>query len=647
MFTINKWPSDSDISHYATTWILAEKISKDSNKNLLIDNNIVTITDDDKLKVGSDIIEEGDTGKMNKYGIKAFAVKSTKFVNAWEVGFDIPVSTIWFVSALRHLKDQDDNDISNDKWVGPTPSISDKSFKNEFFATKLYMQEPYISKFNYTPGDKIEIDLPKPKSNVFYLGTVLEILDENKDIILTKIYNIEKSEYKITITNDDIDLDKYNLLTFKLMHIGNHSTLSSAYKESFLLKEVFFNIVGRKKDLEPIDTNELVVKKTTTTAVEVNSAVLLSGDKKETLGTCEVIDKEIIRIPKNILNFKSHYVVKLELKIIYDNGETKTLEYFVPITTRDYKKEKISIIDDYYYENKFEEIKEYNYEEAPYRLSVDHLFNTEEFFTYLIPLPNKKEEDTSLFIFGREEQSLTAFKSGFLDMYQDTTLRLLTRDIGYIQTINENKLVLKSYDYDSYTDKATIKNTINTNLVNKFNYLRKVIEINGGYYVAGVNADNNKVIDVYKYSPVTNDFAQVASRTFDFEIEDISFVEQGYLQGLIYCKGKDVVRFYAFTATTNDIIDSIVLPTAFRNTELYLEQLLNGNIIGFKYNTSNKPLDYFVIDIKSNELTSYENSSYKGNGKLVNFTKLKNGNIITTLVETDDDKKIIKNYIYS
>jgi len=646
MFTINKWPDDSNIEHYATTWILAEKMSKDSDKNLLIDGKQVSITEDDKLKVGDDIIEENDTDKMKQYGIKAFVIKSEKFLNAWDVGFDVPVSAIWFVSALRHLRDEDGEDIDNDKWVGPTPTISEKSFKNEFFATKLYMQAPYISEFNYTPGDKIELVIPKPKSNVFYLGTILEVRDDQKELILTKVYNLEETDYKIEITNDDIELDKYNVLHFKLMHVGNHSTLSSPYEETFMLKKVFFNVVGRKKNLEPLDTNELVITKTTTTSVEVESAYLLSGDKKEVIAPCEVLDKEVVRIPKNVMYFNSNYVVKLNLKITYQNGKEEKLEYYVPIATRAYKEEKLTIVKDYYYKNSLEEVRKYDYENTSYRLSKDKIFNTEEFFTYLIPLPNKKEEDTSLFIFGREEQSFTTFKTGFLDIYDNLTIRLLTRRTGYFQTIKDGKLTLNSFSYDSYSDEITLQNETNTNLINKFNYLRKVIEINGGYYVAGINANDNKTLEIYKYNPVLNEFVKVAERTFDFEIEDISFVEQGYLHGLIYCKGSDVIRFYTFTSTTNDIIDSIAIPTAFRNTELYLEQLLNGNIIGIKYNNSNKPLDYFIIDIENSELKIYENNDYKGNGKFIHFAKLKNGDIVGTLLEKDNNRDIIRLFRY-
>jgi len=643
MFTINRWPDDSNVDHFATTWILAEKLSKDKNKNLIIDNKIVTITDNNKIKIGNTILTEDN---MANFGIKAYVIKSKKYLNAWDTGFDVPVSAIWYVAALRHLKDEDGDEIDNDRWVGPTPTISEKSFKNEFFASKLYIQPPYIKEFNYTPGDKLELVLPKPKSNVFYLGTILEIRDENKKVILTKIYNIEKTNNVITITNDDVELDNYNILHFKLMHVGNHSTLSSPYEETFMLKKVFFNINGRRKDLEPLDVNEIVLVKTSPTSVTIEKAELLSGDKKEVITPCEVVDKEIVRIPNNVMNFNSSYVVRLKLKIVYQNDKEEVIDYYVPITTRSFKQEKTNIIEDYFYKNTLEEVRKYVYEDSVYRLSKDKLFNTEEFFTYLIPLPNKKEKDTSLFIFGRDEHSFSAFKTGFLKDYENITIRLLTKDIGYIQTTNNGKLELKSFDYNSYNDACVIKHNLTFNLVNKFNYLRKVTELNNAYYVAGVSANDNKTIEVYKYNPISNTTVKVASRTIDFKIEDISFVEQGYSNGLIYCKGKDVIRFYLYVSTTNDIVDSLPIPSAFKNSELYLEQLLNGDIIGIKYNNDNKPLDYFIIDVKENKIKIYENNSYKGNGKFIHFAKLKNGDIVATLLEEGNKKNTIRLYKY-
>ena len=650
MFTIMKWPNDNNAQHYATTWVLAKNLTRNSEGHLLLNNKEITVTDDGKLNYDGKIYDpnnnKDDLDKLRDLGFIDVLVKSKDNLIAWDPNYDVPVGVVWYISALRHLKDSD-GDLGNDIWLPVDPAINKSSFKNEFFATKLEIETPYITDFVYVPGEKIELTLPTPKTNVTYLNTLLVLKDGKNATILTKLVNLTDSKNKITISaqDDGIDFDKYEMVTIKLWHLANHSTLSQEYTETFLLKRVYFNIEGRKNDLDPYSTNEINLVRKTTTSVEIIDAKLMNGPTS-TLANCEVLNRETVVIPNNIMSFGQAYTIKLDLLITYDNGKKDNLVYSVPITTKPYKEEKAQIEKDYEYKNILKQVLQYDDNNTNFTVNKDLPINSEEFFTYLTPLFDKENKELSFYIFGRGHNAFSRFKHNVINLNEPLTIRLLTRGTGYITNAEEQSdkkqhMILRRFQYNSYEDIVDIKNKTITNLYNNQPTMRKIIELGKGYYLAGVDTNDNTTINVYNYLPSNDELTLVAHKKLDNPIEDISFVEWGNNMGLIYVKSEKEIRFYTFTVNTLEIIESITIPTDFRNQVLILERLKNGNIIGFKTLTNDKPLDYFVIDIYTQDLKIYSND-YKGNGMLTNIVKLKNGDIVNYLVE---DNKVTL-YIY-
>lgn len=643
MFTIMKWPDDSDAKHYATTWVLAEEMTRDKNGHILVNNKEVTVTKDGKLNYDGKTYDpnnnKDDLTSLRNLGFVDTLVKDKNSLIAWDPNYDVPVGVVWYISALRHLEDAD-GDLGNDIWLPVDPAINKNSFKNEFFTTKLEIETPYISDFVYVPGEKIELTLPTPKTNVTYFNTAIVVKDGKNETILTKMVNLADSQNKITISSqkDDIDFDNYEAITIKLWNIANHSTVSREYQETFLLKQIYFNVVGRKKDLDPYSTNELNLVTKSYTSVEVVDAELMNGPESM-LAKCPVIDKETIQVPNNIMSFAQAYTVKLDLLLTYKNGKKDNLEYFVPITTKAYKEEKTPIVKNYEYKNILTNVLKYDDTNTSYTASKDIPINSEEFYTYLTPVFDKENKCVSFYIFGRKHNSFSRFKSKVISLDEPLTIRLLTRKTGYItnaETQNKKQhLILRRFGYNGYSDEIKIENKIITNLYNNNPTMRKIIELGRGYYLAGVSTDDNTTINIYNYMPAKDELTLVAQKKLDNPVEDLSFVEWGENMGLIYIKSDKEIRFYTFTSNTLEIVESITIPSDFRNQNVILERLKNGNIIGFKTLTSDKPLDYFVIDIYTQDVKIYS-SNYKGDGELKSIVSLKNGDIVSYLVEGDD-----------
>ena len=645
MFTIMKWPDDSSTEHYATSWVLAKNMTSNDNGQILVNDKPVEVTEDAKIiydgKTYDPNNSKDDLSTLRSLGFVDMVIKSETDVIAWDPNYDVPVGVVWYISALRHLRDKNTKeDLNNDIWLPVDPAINKNSFKNEFFSTKLEISEPSILNMDYVPGKSITLTLPEPKSNVTYLNTFIVIKDTAGKTILTKIINIKDNKNQITIdsTKDNVDFDNYDVITIKLWHVANHSTISPEYKETFLLKQVYFNIEGRKNDIDPYSVNELAVITKSTTSVEVINAVVEDSGEK-VLANCAIVDGKYIKIPNNVLEFNDAYTVALDLLITYDNGKKDTIKYYVPITTRIYSEEKTVIDKDYMYKNVLNVINNYDYEKAVFTIDKDISINSEEFFTYLTPMFDKENKDISFYIFGRNNNIFSRFKSKILDVDTESTIRLLDKNIGYLTTFekdnNVNKMLIDIFKYDSYEDELTIINKNNPDLLNNHPVMRKVIELSKGYYLAGISSSNAKVLNIYAFDPALNKLTLVTSKTFANNIEDISFVEWGEDLGLIYVKSENEIRFQIFSSITSNILESMAIPTEYRNQIVVLERLKNGNIIGFKLQTSDKPLDYFIIDINTQEIKQFTNS-YKGNGTLVNINNLINGNIILYLAEDNN-----------
>ena len=150
LMTIPEWPKNNTLTHVSTTWVL----SKDLEGTIIEDT----------------------------------VIEDTVNLNAWNVDKVIPTQEVWYVKALRHLKDENGNYINNTKWIGPKPIINDNSNVKDYLAPDFYVETPYIKTLAYVPSTGITFELIPFESNVGYKNTAITITDyETGNVIYTDI----------------------------------------------------------------------------------------------------------------------------------------------------------------------------------------------------------------------------------------------------------------------------------------------------------------------------------------------------------------------------------------------------------------------------------------------------------------------------
>ena len=607
IFNIPKWPDDSDVTHYATTWALCK------------DKDCITIE------------EEVD--------------KSSDFLLAWENDVIIPTGEIWYIKALRHLKDSDGNDINNTKWIGPKPVFNEESNVNDYLAPKFTIDTPYIDDLSYVPGESLTITLSPYNGNIGYEKTVLSIINGNGEYILTKFFDIRETENVISITSDDLDFNSENKVTIVIAHSGLHSVVSPVYKETLYLKKVYFDVIGNTFNLDPRTPNTITIKSTSNIGITVTSAKVFNmGDVF--IEECTV-SNNTITLPVD-LEYNESYKVKLLLTYINSTGNTDTIDYTVVISTMNTIEEQIinENITYNYIISKFTEVDK----DGPYDLiNTDLAFNTEEFATNLIPLVDIYTNNLSLYILDKVEKLYAKAFDTNLTVNSDFTIRLLNSNLGFLQTVDtDNKLVkLDLFYYDTIRDAIYILKTltIETPHVHPGD-LNVVSEVADSYFVTVLNKGNDKQIDVYElvfYIDTVNqsyihELVLKQSLTMVESATSVSSTNLGTDKVLIVPNKSSEIKTYVYSVNDNTIVSSLVIPSDFRNKDLYLTTLSNGDIKATKRKDTDKTLDYFYLDISDNSF-KVKKLLYNGSGVISNITTLRNGYILNGLV-LDDKKEI-------
>ena len=607
IFNIPKWPDDSNVTHYATTWKLCK------------DTDCVTVE------------EEVD--------------KSSDFLLAWENDVIIPTGEIWYIKALRHLKDEDGNDINNTNWIGPKPVFNEESNVNDYLAPKFKIDTPYIDDLVYVPGESLKITLTPYNGNVGYEKTVIAIVNSKNEYILTKFFDIRKSENSITITTDDLDFNNENKITIIIAHTGLHSVISPVYKETLSLKKVYFNIVGNTIKLDPSTPNKLTIKSTSNIGVTLTSAkVFTMGDVF--IEDCTVSNNSLI-LPTD-LEYKESYKIKLLLTYINSAGNTDTIDYTVVVSTMGMIEEQVinENITYSYIISKFAEVDK----DGPYDLiNTDLAFNTEEFSTNLIPLVEKDSNYLSFYILDKVEKIYAKAFDTNITINSDFTIRLLNSNIGFIQKvdIDNKKVILDLFYYDSIRDTISVQKTfeIVTPHIHPGD-LNVVSEVADDYYVTVLNKDDDKQIDVYElvfYIDTTNNVFVTElnlkqSLTMVESATSVSSTNLGVDKILIVPNSSNEIKTYVYSINDNTIVSSLVIPSDFRNKDLYLTTLRNGDIKATKRKDADKPLDYFYLDISKNTF-KVKKLLYNGGSSISNITTLRNGYLLNGII-LDNTKEI-------
>ena len=583
ILNIPAWSVDG-ITHYATTW----KIFSDEECTVLKDS----------------------------------VIKSTTLLNGWDSNVLVPTGTVWYVKVLRHLKDSDGNDINNTEWIGPKPIINDNSNINDYLAPKFYIKEPYITEFNYTPSKGVSFKVEPYKGNVAYSYTTVYFQDENDNNLFVNTYDIN-SNNTITVPSTTVNFASINNLKVSIVHSGQHSVISKVFKETFYLKDVYYTIEGNTLDLDPYTQNNLVIKSNNVTNTEILSGVVNDINDKF-VAECTYTG-DILSIP-SVLEFNSTYKVVVSFNYKDENNITRTKTDTVIITTRN-NDEKEVIDSNFEYKYMIKELDSFTHGSTKDKVKTSISFNTEEFYTNLIPSISNVHNKLDLFIFDKEADIYNTDKSNVLALNENYTLRLVTKTKGYYQTLSNNKLVLNFFNYDGYRDTITKTGSITTNLKSLKADMNKLVEIAGNVYLVGINSSNIKQIRIYLVNLENRSLTHIYTYTSNTNLTELTVAPYMDNSILITPVGNNVTRNLLYSIPENFISETLAMPNSFVNKFQYTTRLKNGNIFGIKRGYIDDVLEFYIMDIYKDTI-SVKQMSYNHGGSITNITKLKNGSLI-------------------
>ena len=583
ILNIPAWSVDG-ITHYATTW----KIFSDEECTVLKDS----------------------------------VIKSTTLLNGWDSNVLVPTGTVWYVKVLRHLKDSGGNDINNTEWIGPKPIINDNSNINDYLAPKFYIKEPYITEFNYVPSSGVSFKVEPYKGNVAYSYTTVYFQDENDNNLFVNTYDIN-SNNTITIPSTTVNFASINNLKVSIVHSGQHSVISKVFKETFYLKDVYYTIEGNTLDLDPYTQNNLIIKSNNVTNTEILSGVVNDINDKF-VAECTYTG-DILSIP-SVLEFNSTYKVVVSFNYKDENNITRTKTDTVIITTRN-NDEKEVIDSNFEYKYMIKELDSFTHGGTKDKVKTSMSFNTEEFYTNLIPSISNVHNKLDLFIFDKEADIYNTDKSNVLSLNEDYTLRLVTKTKGYYQTLSNNKLVLNFFNYDGYRDTITKTGSITTNLKSLKADMNKLVEVAGNVYLVGINSSNIKQIRIYLVNLENRLLTHIYTYTNNTTLTELTVAPYMDNSILITPVGNGVTRNLLYSVPENFISETLAMPNSFVNKFQYTTRLKNGNIFCIKRGYTDNVLEFYIMDIYKDTI-SVKQMSYNHGGGITNITKLKNGSLI-------------------
>ena len=609
IYNIPEWPADSDVNHTATTWVLAR------------DKDFENIEDE---------LDESEDALL-----------------VWEIDKIIPTGDIWFIKALRKLEDDDGKDLNNTKWIGPKPVFNEESNTNEYLAPKFYVDTPYITDIIYVDGESLEIKITPFKSNVGYANTILVVEDNKDNVLLAKYYNVVETENSLLIENSELDFTDLDDVKIYVVHNAGRSTTSAPVIEVFNLKNAHFKIKGNTKEIDPTYNNKLKVISTTLNNVSAKKAMLenRSGVIIEEL----VVENNEIFI-KNNLEFKKEYILRVTVEFTKADGNTDTTEKVIVITTRD-NDEIVNKRDNVTYEDNFAMVSSTEYDSDVYNYDLDKSFNTEEFFTYSIPVPDTKNDDISLFGLDKDDYLISKHIESIIDLDKEFTIRLLTKTKGLINTIDDDNIViLTPFVFDPYADTIILEDSITTDFISKAPFVNKIAQQPTGIFIAGIDKDDKTLLKIKEYDVNNKTLKDSYTYKLDAECEDVAVCESGMNNVLLipYCTTDDVIRTCIFSPIENYVNKSVTIPTELRGKNLLVNKLYNGNVIIFKHNETDDGFNYGVFDNKTETIEITEVDIGSDTKTITNLISLKNGNILSIVKnENNDGTAIAEFWLYN
>jgi len=597
IYNIPKWPEDSEVNHTKTTWVLAR---------------------DEKFE---NIEEELD--------------ESEEALLTWEVDKLIPTGEIWYIKALRKLEDEDGNDLNNTNWIGPKPVFNEESNVNEYLAPKFYIDTPYVADVVYKDNEELSFTLTPVKTNVGYVSTILTIENSLGETLLTKYVDLRETNNIIAVTNDDIDLSELDDIRITIIHTGTQSTISAPVTEVLNLKNAYFKVVGNTKDLDPTYVNTLRLVSTTYIGVTAKAAKIINRSGS-IISYCEIKDNVIFI--DNSLDFDKEYILDLDVEYTKSSGEKEISKKLIILTTRD-TDEIVAYNPNRTYEETFEKVSNTIYNEETYSFDLNRSFNTEEMFTYSTPIPDINTGKVSLYGLDKKNILISKHIENVLENDSEFTFKLLTKTKGLVQTKNDDGyLVLTPFTFDPYTDKFTMGDEMVTELLSDSATMNKVAQISSGIYVIGINKDDDKLLDVFKYDINDSSLTKQTSSTLTESCTDVTIAGLGTNRVLVLQKGDGAYRTMLYSALENYCNISVVLPTEFRNKNLLVSPLVNGNAVIFKNDVSADGFNCFVYDDKAEVTRTIKVDTGSDDKTVTNIVTLKNGDVLSIVKNEETEE---------
>lgn len=573
IFTIPQWDTNTQITHYATTWQIARDAAM------------------------SDIILE--------------RVEDEEAVNALKVNIQVPSNTVYYVRAKRHLKDANGNVINYDKWLPLLPVLpnSDNSDGSNLLISPYKIEKPTITSIDIDDLHGLSIKL------IPYRGT----FDHKETIIIFNSNNKEIFRYRTTTDLTDInippatfDFTKYSKVDMFIYFADIHDNISYVRKDAFSYVNSLYILEGNLSDVSPYLNQKYRVVNISENNVSVYSAGLYDMDGKIVINPIINSGNEIILPigdnPNGYLIKGTTYRLAVGVKYIDSEGEEirDTRNFYLTTQENSYS---IYFDEDVVYENKMEIVVE-NIDD----FTKDCTLLTEQNLYGTIPLV---EPDNRISLF-RYNDNTKLFRKIDESSYSVDSETYLFKFISYGKMLlfidNNSTIEVQVFDVNIKDETITKTATYTTSLpISAISTNSIHIETNS--VIVPYVENNHLVIKRLNYTTgIVSDYDNIAFDNGDDTVTDLIMKSIGDHNFLIIPKGSDNVFSYIYNSNYKRITKSVTVPTEFRNLDLTAFHLLNGDILYLKKVADNSTYDTMIFKRDVPELTTVTNDIQHNTG---------------------------------
>jgi len=578
LYTIPEWDTSAGSTNFATTW----RVYSDINASNLIYEK----------------------------------VKSEDNINTLLFNLVIPPDTIYYITALRHLKDSDGNELEYDNVLGPNP-ILPKNTDTSLIANDLIIDTPYIVNINIDSDNGMDVILNTPTQSSLHDKTCLII----SDIYDNELYSIITDTPETTI---NIPIAMYNFTTqtaviVEAIFISDLGIISKVGKRYYSYSELMYNLVGNYNKLNPNVINKFIFEKANgnvtlnkATLLDMNGIVIDQREIDSVITPALTIVNNIIELNTFILEYDKGYYIRLNISYLDSNGNNVTTDRDHYLTTQEKTNQN-------YFNKKFHYDNEITLTNDSTNMITDAsvLITEQNIYGKILTVNNN---NIVIYKYDRFNNNYTLLK---------TTTTTINGNMFKIKFISKNKLIVayndngvlnvNVYSYNNYTDNITLINS-HTNLGDENSiYSNNFILINNKLYIF-MKTDSDTTITIKYINILNNTINDYGTISFPVSLNitniNVSLINKDTV--LILPTADNAVFTYMYNFTFNTITKALSIPDDFKNKQLIGHTLINNSVLYTKYNDNENSNDYLIIDTINASSNSYKfNYDYTNN-----FTKI-------------------------